>query len=105
MADTGFERFGMHPSYATDVVRISGGARLYGGGGFSHTDEGDGWFAQGGFSLTLLNFGRVALVTDNMFRYRDTERAAIYHFASLRGLPIQISAPPGHNCLAWQAAP
>lgn len=105
MADTGYNRFGLHPSYSPDVTALNGGFRLYARGGISNTDEADGWFAQGGFSLTLLDFKRVALVTANTFRYRDVQGAAIYQFASTWALPIQVIESHGDNSLAWQLTP
>jgi hypothetical protein len=107
IADVGFRRFGIVSSYSDDTVSIAGGIRLTASGGAYRDSDADldGYFGAFGFSLALFSTERVALVTANTFRYRDTEGASIYQYASNWGLPIQIILSKGDSSFAWQLTP
>jgi hypothetical protein len=105
MADTGFYRFGLAPSYSDDAVAIAPGFRVYGSGGFADTREADGATASLGFAITLLSTDRIGLITANTFRYRDAGGADVYEGVSTWGLPIQIIEPSHPTGLSWQITP
>jgi hypothetical protein len=107
IADIGFRRFGLVPSYTDATVSIDGGMRISVAGGVTNNDDAnaDGYFGQFGFSLTLLSSERVALITANTLRYRDIEGSSIYQYGSTWALPIQIVLGKGDNSLSWQVTP
>jgi hypothetical protein len=107
IADTGYRRFGLVPSYSADTVSVAGGIRLWASGGVSSDDDAnaDGYFGAFGFSLTLISSERIGLVTANTIRYRDVDGASIYQYGSTWAVPIQIIMSKGDNSLSWQITP
>lgn len=110
LSNSAFFKFGLNRSPLTAGQQAKSspygpGLRLDLNGGFTNTDEADGFYVTGSLSSVIRIIPRVGLAFSSPFMYREVGDAEVYMGGLEVGLPVVLFKMPVGRGPVWQVTP